>query len=52
MPPSTPRRVRQDQLQKQASQDTRAERAGEPRAKLNPFDLDRLFALEREQIWT
>ena len=52
MPPSWLGCGRQDQMRKEASQDSRAERDGEPRSKLNPFAWDRFFALGREQTWT
>jgi hypothetical protein len=50
MPPSRLGCARKDQVRREASQDSRVERDGEPRSKLNPFALDWFFALEHEQI--
>jgi len=37
-------------MRSEASQDSGAERDGEPRSKLNPFAWNRFFALGHEQI--
>jgi hypothetical protein len=49
MPRSALSCVRKDQVRRGASQDIRAENEGDLRSMLNPFALDWLFALEREQ---
>ena len=42
--------VRQDEMRREASQDSRAEQGGEPHPKFNLFARDRLLPLEHELI--